>query len=289
VDFSVIIPCLNSEPYLRRCLGALEGQTYPRDLYEVTLIDNNSTDRSRQIAGEFPRLTVLEEKIQSSYAARNLGARRATGDILVFTDSDCEASPTWLAELASAFEAAGTLLVLGGRRHATESYALSMAADYDEQKVEYICSQPDPRLHYGYTNNLAVRREVFERCGPFVQVLRGGDTLFVNRVVETHGAGAVRHAPRAVLRHLEITRISDWYGKMHTYGGSHRQHRAISHSRALGLQERLEVLRRTVSRHQYPWHRMLSLTALLVIGVVAFELGRFPPRMPGAEPDGKSG
>lgn len=280
MDFSVIVPCFNDEPYLRRCLSALCTQTYARDRYEVVLIDNNSTDRSVEIARGFPELAVLEEEIQSSYAARNRGVRQARGEILVFTDSDCEVCPTWLEEMASFLAEAGTVLVLGGRRNARESFTLGMVADYDAQKVEYICAQPDKRLYYGYGGNMAVRREAFERCGPFLQVARGADTLLVSRVVETYGTESVRYAHKAQIRHLEIDRVSDWYRKVGTYGRSYGKYHTWSDIKSLGFRERFEVLRRTVARNHYSWPRALSLAVLLAVGVVPFELGRFLRMMP---------
>ena len=274
MDFSVVVPCFNNQPYLERCLQALASQTYPRDQYEVIVVDNNSTDRSLQIARGHPEVTVHVEPIQSSYAARNRGVRQAKGDVLVFTDSDCEVSPTWLAEIASALADPATQLVLGSRRNARESFTLRMVADYEEQKAEYVCALRDKRLYYAYTNNLAERREAFDRCGPFMQLVRGADVVFASRVVEAYGPESVRFAPRARLRHLEIVRLSDWYRKMGTYGRSYVRYRVWSHTRPLGFRQRFAVLRRTVKRNSYSWPRALSLAALLAVGLVPFELNR---------------
>jgi glycosyltransferase involved in cell wall biosynthesis len=274
MDFSIVVPCFNSELYLRQCLAALFAQTFPRDRYEVILIDNNSTDRSVQIARDFPQLTVLEEEIQSSYAARNRGVRQAKGEILAFTDSDCEVCPTWLEEMASSLAEPGTAMVLGGTRNARESLALRMVADYEAQKAEYVCTQRDKRLYYAYTNNMAVRREVFQQCGPFLPIARGADVVFVSRVLESGGTESVRYVREAQIRHLEINRISDWRRKMSTYGRSYESYRTWSHTRPLDYRERFKVLGRTIARNRYPWARALLLVVLLAIGVVPYELGR---------------
>ncbi len=147
MDFSVIVPCYNSERYLGRCLEALFTQTFPRDRYEVILVDNNSTDRSVEIARGFPELTILVEEIQSSYAARNHGIRQARGRILAFTDSDCEVCSTWLEELASSLAEPPTALVLGSKRNASESFALRMVADYEAEKAKYVCARQNKRLY----------------------------------------------------------------------------------------------------------------------------------------------
>ncbi len=273
MDISVIVPCFNNERYLRRSIEALLAQTCPRDRYEVILIDNNSTDRSLEIARAFPELTVLEEGIQSSYAARNRGVAQARGEILAFTDSDCEVSPTWLDEMASSLAEPAAAVVLGRMRNARESFLLRMAADYETQRAEYVCTQQDRRLYYGYTGNMAVRREVFQRCGPFMQIARGADTVFVSKVIETYGPESVRYAEKAQLRHLEIDRVSDWYRKLSTYGRSYHGYHAWSHTRPLGFRERWEVLRRTIARNRYSWAHALWLAALLATGGVSYELG----------------
>lgn len=274
MEISVIVPCFNSQLFLERCLKALFTQTLARHRYEVILVDNNSTDRSLEIAKSFPELIVLEEKIQSPYAARNRGVRQARGGILAFTDSDCEACSDWLEQVSSVLAEAGTILVLGGVRNASESFPLRMAADYEAQRAEYVWTQPNKRLHYGHTGNMAMRREVFERCGPLLQVARGADTVFASRVVEAYGSEPVRYVRQAEVRHLEIDCVASWLRKVGTYGRSYDRYRAWSRTRALSFGERWEVMRRTIARNRYSWARALSLAVLLAIGMVPFEIGR---------------
>ncbi len=279
VDISVVVPCFNNEPYLRRCLEALFSQTYPRDRYEVILVDNNSTDQSLQVAREFPGLILLKEGIQSSYAARNLGCQKAKGRILAFTDSDCEVGSTWLEMLSSPLSEPGTALVLGAVRSASESFGLKMAADYEAEKVAYVCAQRDPRLYCAYTNNLAVRREVFERCGPFIQLARGADVVFLSRVLDAFGTGSVGYVREARLRHLEIRRVWHWWRKLRTYGRSGETYRIWSRTQPLSFRQRLAVMRLTIERNQYSGMRAASLGAILAVGLAAFESGRLRQRL----------
>ena len=98
---SIIIPIYNGEVDLPELLNCLCSQSYPFHLSEFLLVDNNSSDGTADIlkttAGEaFTRgiklYPLTENKIQSSYAARNQGIKASTGDILVFTDVDCRIS-----------------------------------------------------------------------------------------------------------------------------------------------------------------------------------------------------
>jgi glycosyltransferase involved in cell wall biosynthesis len=101
---SVIVPVYNGERTLPRCLASLVGQDYPLDRFEILVVDNNSTDRSLEIAAGFPVRTLQEQHIQTSYAARNKGIQEARGEIVAFTDADCIAASNWLHELVIPFE-----------------------------------------------------------------------------------------------------------------------------------------------------------------------------------------
>ena len=93
---SVVIPVYNVKPYLERCVNSVLRQTY-KDL-EIILVDDGSTDGSGemcdQIATRDPRILVIHQKNQGLSGARNTGIRRATGDYIIFFDSDDE----WLLD-----------------------------------------------------------------------------------------------------------------------------------------------------------------------------------------------
>jgi glycosyltransferase involved in cell wall biosynthesis len=101
---SVVVPVYNAERTLQRCLEALVGQDYPAGLYEVLVVDNNSSDRSLEIAGRYSVRLLEEMAVQTSYAARNKGIREAKGEIVAFTDADCVAAPDWLRNLIAPFK-----------------------------------------------------------------------------------------------------------------------------------------------------------------------------------------
>lgn len=85
-SFSVIVPVFNGEETLESCLEALVGQDYPRDRFEVIVVDDGSTDESAAIASGFPvRLIRLPEN-RGRIEARLRGATEAKFDTLVFND-----------------------------------------------------------------------------------------------------------------------------------------------------------------------------------------------------------
>ncbi len=116
---SVIIPSYQTPPdTLARTLAALEGQTYPRDLFEVVIVDDGSEPPLR------PPLTPLDVKVVRQARkgfgrarARNNGARAAAHNVLLFLDSDMLAEAEWMAEHARWHHVVSDALTVGFRAH----------------------------------------------------------------------------------------------------------------------------------------------------------------------------
>lgn len=96
VRVSVIIPAYNAAQTIRGCLEAVQMQTYPRESYEILVVDDGSTDETPRLAETFLYIRVLHSVHRGPAAARNLGARTATGDFILFTDADCEPASNWI-------------------------------------------------------------------------------------------------------------------------------------------------------------------------------------------------
>lgn len=112
---SVIIPVWNSPSLIRSCLEAIEAQTYPRESYEVLVVDNGSTDATPDVVRELGIASLLVEPSPGSYNARNLGIREARGDYVAFTDADCLPDPDWLEAGARASRTNPAAAVLAGK------------------------------------------------------------------------------------------------------------------------------------------------------------------------------
>ena len=292
---SVIVPFHNEEKYLRRCIAALLSQGYPREDYEVIMVDNNSTDGSLRLARQFPHVRVLTEGKPGAYAARNRGLAAAAGALIAFTDADCVPEKDWLSTIAAALQAPQVRLVLGSRRWARDSSALvSLLVAYQNQKVDFIFRSRVKELYYGYTNNMAVRREVFDRLGPFLEAPRGADTVFLHRVVDAYSYDAVRYDPRMRVRHLEIENVWQHYRKLWIYGQSNRLGRQLVSFRPLTPAEARRVFRETLRGGRYSPLQAGVLSLLIVLETVVYTAGHFaakwapgkgvtPPSAPRAE------
>jgi glycosyltransferase involved in cell wall biosynthesis len=216
---SVVVPVYNDPEGVRTTLESLTTQTCPAEVYEVLVVDNGSEDDTRAVIGEYcdryPDLVTLlvEDEIQSSYAARNRGIENARGSLVSFIDADVSVEPTWVESV-----------VASHRRHGWDYMGCNVAvyAEGDESLAvvfeRSLAGFPIERYleeqHYTVTACLTVRKEVFEVVGRFdARVISGGDLEFGKRV---HAAGfdqyfeadiTMYHPARVTLRELLVKRV----------------------------------------------------------------------------------
>ncbi len=95
---SIVIPTLNEEKYLGKCIESIKKQKLPEDIeLEIVVVDSGSNDRTLEIARKYTN------KVFSSHGGgigenRQLGSEQATGEILISTDADCIYPEDWLAK-----------------------------------------------------------------------------------------------------------------------------------------------------------------------------------------------
>jgi glycosyltransferase involved in cell wall biosynthesis len=278
-EVSVIVPFYNNEQFIECCVESLLAQSYPPASYEILMVDNNSSDRSAEIVRNHPRVRLLREEKQGAYAARNHGVAISRGAILAFTDADCAPSKEWLKEIVALFSDPKVGLVQGRRIFGDDASTLSMLAAYEAEIHAVIFSGEDRGALFGYTNNMAVRREVFERCGPFLETARGADSIFVDRVVRTFSHQVLRYARGATIRHLELDSVGQWLRKKTIYGRSFQRHRTERPTHTdLTPADRTAIFRRARERAGYSAAQAAWLFAVISAGRVSFLYGRLTSR-----------
>ncbi len=293
VHISIIAPVFNMEQYLERFLDALSVQDYPADRFEVIAVDNGSTDGSVAILEKFPWVTLLHEPTPGAYSARNRGIRAARGQVVAFIDPDCIPGRGWLAAIERAIDVPGREIVLGKREYDSPPRTLRRLAGYDTAMAEYVFSSDTADIYYGYTNNMAVRRSLFDTMGLFHEVPRGADTVFVRKAVDALGCASVGYDSNISVLHLEIHSAADFYRKRMIYGASNQRTSDLGSSRPLRQIERLRVFAKTVRVCGYSPLGAAELFALLIAGVLIYEFGRWrgrrsPESAPDRSPSGGS-
>ncbi len=111
-DISVIIPTLNEEKYIHKCLRSLKSQEFEGS-YEVIVVDGGSQDRTMEIVKSLVDKAILFVDMPVG-AARNLGAKLANGKAVAFLDADTIASKQWLESIQEAFDSSTKLVGVTG-------------------------------------------------------------------------------------------------------------------------------------------------------------------------------
>ena len=100
-EISAIVPVRNGERSLRALLRSFAAQTLDPDRFEVIVVDNDSSDRTADVARAFG-VRVVSEPVANRSRARNRGVAAAASRLYAFTDADCVADPGWLEALLAA-------------------------------------------------------------------------------------------------------------------------------------------------------------------------------------------
>jgi glycosyltransferase involved in cell wall biosynthesis len=161
---SFIVPAFNEEKFLAACLDSIARQKGP---FELVVVDNNSTDRTSEIASVSAD-HVVSCASQGIAAARNCGAKVAKGDILAFVDSDAVLSENWLSRGFSSLQSSG-LDAVSGWNFFTESHPMRFCWYNSYSAAFWLWFRA--RLACGKAmvvgNNMLIRRRAFEETGGF--------------------------------------------------------------------------------------------------------------------------
>ncbi|OVE78086.1 hypothetical protein BVX98_01345 [bacterium F11] len=198
---SVIIPTFNNGIHLGSLLSQLEKQSYPKEQFEVIVVDDGSTDETQQILALFGKNSQLKPNLikqnnQGPGAARNRGAQEAKGKVLVFLDSDCSVSQDWLEQLVQPFSDQDVSQV-GGRElpHVEDSF-LSRCFWFtmnSKWTTGGIRGSRGVKLgkYFPRSFNMAVRTDSFRSVGGFHQAAIYGEDIELSYLVKSLGGKTV--------------------------------------------------------------------------------------------------
>lgn len=222
---SIVVPVRNGGADLERLLSALAGLDWPADRLERIVVDNGSTDGSRERAAADGRVRVVDEPRPGSYAARNRGAREAAGEWLAFTDADCAPRADWLKRLLADPLPDDTGAVAG------EIAALEMATPvqrFIERRgfMKHAVTLPHKDLPCFSTANVAVRRTLFEKLGGFREDVRYFGDMDLSWRLQLEGRSRLEFRPDAVVLHR------------HRRGARALWRQAVQHGRGVAFMKR---------------------------------------------------
>lgn len=213
MSISVVIPALNAGRYLDRCLGALRDGTM--GAHETIVVDDGSDDDTTELALSYDARVLSTGKRMGPSFARNLGAKMATGKIILFIDSDVLAASDTLQKFGERFEDDPSLDALIGS-YDTEPYCWGFLSQYKNLMHAFVHQTGSTYASTFWSGCGAIRTEVFKEHGGFDEsfarpaiedIELGYRMVHANRKIVLDGSIQVKHLKCWTLRSLLETDI----------------------------------------------------------------------------------
>ncbi len=212
---SIVICAYNAERTMDACLASLRTLRYPD--YEVVIVNDGSTDGTRAIAEGYSEFTLVNQENRGLSVARNVGAERATGEIIAYTDSDCVVDPDWLAYLVYKFVQGGFVAVGGPNFPPREESAVAA----------YVAASPGGPTHVLLNDevaehipgcNMAFTKQALRDVGGFEPIFAAaGDDVDLCWRLQNDGH-AIGFSPAAMGGHLRRNTVRDYLKQQRGYG-----------------------------------------------------------------------
>ena len=193
LTYSILVPFRNEERNMASVMNDLFLQHYPKDKFEILLLNDHSTDRSMTVAEEalkassFSKCTFVHPAAAGKKAALTEGVKHATGEIIVTIDADCRVDSHWLSSINNAFANEKVKMVFGSVRiDPVRTIGESI------QAIEFssLIGTGAATMAFGIPTmsngaNLAFRKEVFDRVNGYDgnQKIASGDDEFLMRKI----------------------------------------------------------------------------------------------------------
>ncbi len=219
---SVVIPTHNRPGPLRACLQALEQQDLPREQFEVVVVDDGSAAPPTSLIEAFDgriRVSLVSQNNAGPAAARNAGAKRASGRIVAFTDDDCRPERGWVRALAACIDQDADALA-GGRT--VNALPDNLYATASQLLISYLYDYYNRSLGaaaFLTSNNFAMRADRFHAVGGFDErfpLAAGEDRDLCDRWLR-NGMRLV-YTPDAVVRHAHPLSLRGFVRQHANYG-----------------------------------------------------------------------
>lgn len=216
-EISIVVPAYQAEEEIGDSVRALNRQTIPRQQYEVIVVDDGSADETASRAREAGADCVLILPHHGPSAARNAGVEVARGEIVLFTDSDCEPSPEWLERMVAPFAQSQVMGAKGTYR--TRQHELMARLAQLEYEIRYKRMACQTRIDFVDTYSAAYRRDLLLQSGgfdPTYPIPSAEDVDLSFRL--SHAGHWLTFVPEAWVQHRHPTSLTVYLARKGRYG-----------------------------------------------------------------------
>ena len=194
---SIVVAARNEEENLPVLLDAISKQTYPRENFEVIVIDDHSTDRTREVAesNNMVRVLSLSESETSKKKAIEKAVHAAKGELIVATDADCIPPETWLSTLAQFNMSKNAVFIAAPVKYKIRNNVLGIFQGIDFITLQGITAAGVAKDFHSMCNgaNLAYSKEAFLNVNGFegIDKIASGDDLLLMHKISKQYPGSV--------------------------------------------------------------------------------------------------
>ncbi|WP_276134678.1 glycosyltransferase [Polluticoccus soli] len=216
IRISVIIPARDEARNIGNCIESLLAQDYPRELLEVIVVDDHSSDNTAAIVESFgqPNIRCIAladyvaagQTVAYKKAALSAGIANSNGELIITTDADCVASPSWLRHLAAFYEMKKPVMIAGPVDFTTNGSFVQLFQSLDFMSMQGITAAAN-RLGLGSMSNganLAFSRDAFNQVEGYkgVDHLASGDDYLLMVKMQAAFPGKIGYlkAEEAIVR-----------------------------------------------------------------------------------------
>ncbi len=206
---SIVVPAYNEERYLPMCLAALRQLEHPGFDYEVIVVDDGSTDRTRQVAAAWG-VRVLGGSHGGVAAARQIGFEAARGEIIASTDADSAPAANWLESVVAGLGSDPHRIAIHGPARVLNRLAFEESLIFKVNvaflRLNLLLGRPS------FTGaNFAVRRRAWLATGGFDTRLVSAEDLDLS--CKLHKIGEIVLDPRMVV-YTSDRRLREGYAEV---------------------------------------------------------------------------
>jgi len=199
VRVSVVVAARNEEKTIVTLLNSLAEQDYPKDLLEVIIVNDNSTDRTPIVVSEYfaqhnpqPGINIrlIYNPFQGKKSAIRYGVEKSAGELILMTDADCCVGPGWVSAF-SAFFAAGNADMIAGEVY--QKPGRGFASYFGSFEFSALQSITEAAVRAGHpvmcnAANMAVRKDIYlKHAGEVRSEIPSGDDVFLLHAVKRSG------------------------------------------------------------------------------------------------------
>ncbi len=185
---SILVPVRNEEDTIVECLKSLSMQDYPKEKFEIILINDHSTDKTKEIAErfakDFSQLKVMDNLPQSlgKKSALTLGVNAARGELIATTDGDCIIPSKWLNKIVKVYQEDNAVFIAGPVAYKRQGGIFRHLLQIEQIVLQLISGgamkMGFPLMCSGA--NLAYRKDFFMACGGYENdIFASGDDMML--------------------------------------------------------------------------------------------------------------